>query len=268
MPSAATAAEAPSGLRVFLELDRPRSGQLNMERDRALLSEAARGAPPTLRLYRFCRRTLSLGHRQRLEEAAAADFPRLGIPWVRRPTGGRALLHDPEDLTYAFAAGRGTATGVLSAYRLVMEAIGAALSAFVRLESARTLGADRAAPRLPCLAIATGHELSVGGQKLVAGAQRWRRGAFLQHGSIPWRIDRPLTNRLAGLPADSPIQAAGLAELGLPAPPDRAAVAAALVASFHREFGGVRGSLLAGPGADDSVPAQAEPGSSGAAGRP
>ncbi len=210
-----------------------------MERDAALLEAAAAGAPPSLRVYRWARPTLSLGHRQRLEDAAcAATLETLDVPWVRRPTGGRALLHLPGDLTYAFAAGRGTASGVQAAYARVMGAIREALEAFVPLDLPARAGADRSPARLPCLAVSTGHELSVGGRKLVAGAQRWRRGAFLQHGAIPWRVNRALTNAVAGLPEDSPIRATGLAEIRGCGAPDRATVARALAAAFAREFGG------------------------------
>ena len=222
----------------------PADGTTNMRRDRELLETAAAGAPPTLRLYRWSRLTLTLGHAQVLERAAdPAALARLGIPWVRRPTGGRALLHLPDELTYAFVAPRGLASGVRAAYFRVMEAIGGALANFVRLDAlpGGVPPRDTAAPRLPCHAVATGHELSAAGRKLVSGAQRWRRGAFLQHGSIPWTVDRALTNALAGLPPESPIEAVGLDELPPLTPggqsPSCEAVADALERSFRREFG-------------------------------
>ena len=122
-----------------------------------------------------------------------------------------------------------------------MGSIWNALSGFVRLDPppAGALPRDTASPRLPCHAVATGHEITVRGRKLVAGAQRWRRGAFLQHGSIPWTVDRALTNSLAGLPADSPVDAVGLRELpaldARDASPSLDEVAVALEASFRRD---------------------------------
>ena len=218
-----------------------------MRRDRELLEAAADGAPPALRLYRWSRVTLTLGHAQRPE--AALDLAALasrGIPWVRRPTGGRALLHLPDELTYAFAAPRGVATGVRAAYWRVMDAVREALARFVRLDAAASgapsegPGRGAAAARLPCQAVATGHEISAGGRKLVSGAQRWRRGAFLQHGSIPWTVDRPLTNTLAGLPPEAPLAAVGLDELppvtAGAGPPSREQVAAELERSFRQRF--------------------------------
>ena len=235
----------PSGgeLRLFADWDAPGDGPANMRRDQALLEEAAAGAPPALRLYRWSRPTLTLGHGQATGDAtdpvALAAF---GVPWVRRPTGGRALLHLPDELTYAFAAPRGRVRGVRAAYFRVMGSIWGALSRFVRLDPppTGTLPPDTASPRLPCHAVATGHEITARGRKLVAGAQRWRRGAFLQHGSIPWTVDRALTNALAGLPADSPVDAVGLSELRArgprDAPPSIQEVADALDVSFRRDW--------------------------------
>ena len=234
---------APGGeLRLFADWAAPAGGRANMRRDQALLEEAAAGAPPALRLYRWSRPTLTLGHGQAAGDATDPEaLATFGVPWVRRPTGGRALLHLPDELTYAFAAPRGWAPGVRAAYFRVMGSIWRALSRFVRLDPppAGALPRDTASARLPCHAVATGHEITARGHKLVAGAQRWRRGAFLQHGSIPWTVNRTLTNSLAGLPADSPVEAVGLSEL--PAlgsrngPPSLAQVAAALDASFRRD---------------------------------
>ena len=232
----------------------PADGRTNMRRDAAMLADAAAGAPPTLRLYRWTEPTLTVGHSRRPElvcdPQALADR---GIPRARRPSGGRALLHLPDELTYAFAAHRnhlpraGPAAGssagdrpprVRAAYALVMAALREGLAGFVRLDPPSPVepagGGDL---RRPCQAVATGHELGAGGRKLVTGAQRWRRGAFLQHGSIPWRIDRALTNALAGLPEDEPLPAVGLADLVRPAPAPEA-VAEALIAAFRRIFGG------------------------------
>lgn len=259
---AVRATEAPALRAVF---DRePADGRTNMQRDAAMLREAAAGAPPALRLYRWSEPTLTIGHSRRPElvcdPQALADR---GIPWVRRPSGGRALLHLPDELTYAFAADRGhlprpgPAAGSLggsrpprvrAAYALVMAALREGLAGFVRLDPpAPGERRDEGCLRRPCQAVATGHELGAGGRKLVTGAQRWRRGAFLQHGSIPWTLDPALTNSLAGLPEDEPLPAVGLADLVRPAPAPEA-VAEALLAAFRRVFEG--GGNAGQPGND------------------
>ncbi len=227
---------------MLFEITEPAAGAENMRRDELLLAGAAT-APPTLRLYRWSCTTLSLGYGQALSQAAdPAALSRLGIPWVRRPTGGRALLHQPDELTYAFAAGRQLAPRLRTAYARVMRAIRQGLAAFISLDPPRGEPAPAGGfpARLPCLAVASGHELTVDGRKLVAGAQRWRRTAFLQHGSIPWTVDRRRTNEAAGLPPDSQVHAVGLAELasaGEVAAPRVETVARALSTSFAQEFG-------------------------------
>lgn len=235
-----------------------------MARDGQMLRAAVAGAPPTLRLYRWARPTLSLGHRQRPERDCDPEALReRGVSWVRRPSGGRALLHLPDELTYAFAARRQQiplpATGskaagsrVRGAYSFVMAAVAAGLSRFVRPDDppaaapdARPSATPEGEPgarrparpdlRRPCQAVATGHEITAGGRKLVTGAQRWRAGAFLQHGSIPWNLDRELTNALAGLPPDTPLPAVGLAAIADPVPTVRE-VAEAVAAAFRDRF--------------------------------
>lgn len=224
-----------------------------MERDRALLEAAAAGAPPTLRLYRWSQPTLTLGHRQTVERDCDPGALRVrGVSWARRPSGGRALLHLPDELTYAFAARRdrlppaapgpeARASRVRTAYSFVMAAVAAGLSRFAGLDDLpggappgerRPAAADL---RRPCQAVATGHEITAGGRKLVTGAQRWRRGAFLQHGSIPWSLDAELTNALSGLPPDTPLAAVGLAEIALPTPTVEE-VAEALAEAFRDRF--------------------------------
>ncbi len=222
-----------------VRLDPARDGLANMERDEGMLRDAVRGAPPTLRMYRWIRPTLTVGLRQRLPEAVSLDaLKRRGIALARRPTGGRALLHLPDELTYAVAASGAGSVGVRRAYRRVMRVIWSALSEFVDLDPPPLTSGQRdlEPAKLPCLAVATGHEITAGGRKVVSGAQRWSRGAFLQHGSIPWSIRRDLVNELAGLPPDSPIPAVGIAELSHP-PPSRSRVAEALATAFRKEFG-------------------------------
>src|SRR5436190_19661277 len=87
-----------------LIIDDPCDGATNMARDEAIAALHATGAtPPTLRLYRWQSACLSLGRFQRSGEVDREACARQGIAIVRRPSGGRALLHDDE-LTYAIVA--------------------------------------------------------------------------------------------------------------------------------------------------------------------
>src|SRR5215212_10372900 len=96
-----------------LLIDQPADGAANMARDEAILashaspwpqarlgSEATGAAQPTLRLYRWSPACLSLGRFQRAGAIDWAACARANVLIVRRPSGGRALLHDAE-LTYA-----------------------------------------------------------------------------------------------------------------------------------------------------------------------
>ena len=76
-----------------------------MESDTALLAQVADGARPGLRLYRWGTPALSLGRFQSDDEVDHDACRRLGVEVVRRPTGGKALLHGA-DLTYAVAIPR------------------------------------------------------------------------------------------------------------------------------------------------------------------
>jgi len=201
--------------------DGPGDAAWNMSADEALLLLAA-GAAPALRLYSWREPSVSLGARQ-----AAPDWlPRcgvLGIPAVRRATGGGAVLH-AGDLTYAVVAPadapdlphdlRGSYEWIRT--RLVAGLTRAGVAA--RASRARP-GADRLEL---CFAGATGYEVELDGEKLVGSAQRRTRRAFLQHGSIRLADDTALYRVLTGTAPPGP----------KPPALEPSEVAAALVESF------------------------------------
>ena len=93
----------PATWRLIID-DQPRSGAANMAMDQALAESAAAGdAPPTLRFYRWQPPAVSLGRHQPITDINAEVVEQLGYEIVRRPTGGRAILHTDE-LTYAVTA--------------------------------------------------------------------------------------------------------------------------------------------------------------------
>ena len=119
------------------------AGARNMARDVAILeSVAATEAPPTLRLYGWDPPCLTLGRHQGVD-AADLEFCRTeGIDVVRRPTGGRALLHHLE-LTYSVVAPLGAGPmprGLQDAYRSIC-------SALVRAMRGLGVDADLGQPR-------------------------------------------------------------------------------------------------------------------------
>lgn len=170
-------------LRVLV--DAALDGATNMARDRALWREREDGGEPSplLRIYRWSPPALSLGYHQTLDDTEREAFRRRGIDVVRRPTGGSAVLHHQE-ITYALTAPRGTrglGDGVAEIYSAVADALVEALG---RLGIEATRGGGGRPEGFACFGAAGGHEITVGGRKLVGSAQRRGRVAFLQHGSI------------------------------------------------------------------------------------
>lgn len=228
---------------------------MNMALDVAMAWGVGEGlAPPTLRLYRWDPPAVSIGYAQRPETALdLAACARRGLSVIRRPTGGRAVLHDG-DLTYAVAVprrGPWAGRSVAATCRAIHEAVAAGL---------RRLGvpAQVAGPRPTrgsaggplCFAAVSTHEITSGGRKLVGSAQRRFRDAVLQHGSIPLSVRRewlaalvrpdPATDRGPTADAEGVLARSMvcLAEaLGRPATAEE--VAGALVAGFAETFDAV-----------------------------
>ena len=218
------------------DLDRPFHAAGQMAADLDLLDAVAAGGPPVLRLYRWVPPALTLGRFQPDADVDAAACARLGVPVVRRPTGGKALLHGG-DLTYAVAMPEPTgAVGTVDAvYRQLAAALVAGLAGIgVEAAVARHEGPAGAV----CMATQQGADLRVGERKVCGSAQVRRRGVVLQHGSILLeRLPFDETDLVAGArrsPAERQrLRAATvtLAELG--APTDPHVVGAAVVEGFR-----------------------------------
>lgn len=165
-----------------------------MERDEALarrLLHKEPGSSPALRLYQWKPWAVSLGHHQ---DEASFDrdlLARDGIDLVRRPTGGRAILH-AEELTYCvvMAAGR---KSILQVYNIISEALVGGLRLFgvdVTLQKSQPQFAEmyRQPSSVPCFTSSARYEIEWQGRKLVGSAQRryadGEQDVVLQHGSI------------------------------------------------------------------------------------
>ena len=171
----------------------PRSGVENMARDAGLMDRARETGDAVFSVYSWSRPTLSLGRNQLaagrydLGEIAAR-----GIGVVRRPTGGRALLHWRE-VTYSVTAPVAEAESLKDSYERINRIL---LSGLLRLGvQATEAAADAPTPRpgeLPCFAQPSEGELVLNGAKLVGSAQYRENGAMLQHGSILIGDDQPV----------------------------------------------------------------------------
>jgi lipoate-protein ligase A len=171
---------------------------MNMALDEAmLLLHEAGETPPTLRVYGWQAPTLSLGYAQHSAKEVNLDACRhYGVTVVRRPTGGRAVLHDDE-VTYSVVMPLTLVDGAQTLtehYRRIGLALSAALRQVgvpVHLARPQRPATTRHTPTSPaCFAALSRYELSVNGKKLVGSAQKRAQHALLQHGSIPLTLDR------------------------------------------------------------------------------
>lgn len=176
-----------------LIVDEPASGAWNMAVDEALMESVASGGPATLRLYQWKDPTLSLGYFQPHEERGSHE-PSVGLPCVRRSSGGGALVHDRE-LTYSlalpaeFTQGRDPNWLYCQAHRAVIDSIAELGGDPDRMSLCEPAPADGPTedPFLCFQRRADGDLLveSPGGRDKVCGsAQRRRRGGLLQHGGV------------------------------------------------------------------------------------
>jgi lipoyl(octanoyl) transferase len=168
----------------------PAPGAWNMALDEALAASVRAGGAPVLRFYRWEPACLSLGRNQPADGYDPDALQRAGIHVVRRPTGGRAVLHDRE-LTYAVAVADGALGTPRDAYRAINGALVAGLRA-LGADVALHAGGEARAPRPslePCFAVPVADEVVAAGAKLVGSAQRRSGGVLLQHGSLPIHAD-------------------------------------------------------------------------------
>ncbi len=157
---------------VFLDGD----GPLNMGLDEAILNSVSRGeSPPTLRLYAFKPSAVTIGRFQRVRESVDLDAARrLGVPVVRRITGGGSVYHDElGEVTYSVVAPVRLFPGsILDSYRVICSGLVKAL--------------DILGLRAQFVPV---NDVVVNGKKISGSAQVRRAGALLQHGTLMYATD-------------------------------------------------------------------------------
>ena len=167
----------------------PASGATNMAMDEAILRAVAAGLVlPTLRLYAWEPGCLSLGRAQPWSDVDLPALRSAGFDLVRRPTGGKAILH-VDELTYSVSAPLTlpqVAGSIVESYRRLsaglvrgLERLGVTgLVADQRVENRHAAGPV-------CFEVPADYEITVGGRKLVGSAQMRTGGVVLQHGALP-----------------------------------------------------------------------------------
>jgi len=190
---------------------RPRPGALNMAIDEAMmLCQQDGGHPPTLRFYTWKPACISLGYFQRADaEVDLEACQAAGVDVVRRPTGGRAVLHEDE-ATYSVAIRQALLPGsVIETYAYLSQGI---------LQGLRYLGIEGQLARVgvrhqkgaatgpgagqddgsgaACFDAPSWYETLVDGRKIIGSAQTRQGGVILQHGSLLIGFDAARLARL------------------------------------------------------------------------
>ncbi|MGE7623677.1 lipoate--protein ligase family protein [Viridibacillus sp. NPDC096237] len=177
----------------------PCSPAFNMALDEALLHWHSKGLiPPVIRFYEWNPATLSIGYFQRAEKDI--DFEqlhKLNLGFVRRPTGGRAVLHEHE-LTYSIIVNEDypdMPKTVTEAYRVLSEGLllgfrNLGLDAYFSIPDSEEKRADLKTPKSAvCFDAPSWYELVVEGKKVAGSAQTRKEGVILQHGAILIDLD-------------------------------------------------------------------------------
>jgi lipoate-protein ligase A len=218
---------ASQKIRAIVRWDPPQSGEINMRIDNEMLADLTPNSPLVLRMYRWSRPTLSLGHFQN-ELDIPSQESWSAAPRVRRKTGGGAILHDFE-WTYSLVIPGRPELGLKGhsepIYRSTHQAV---------VEGLREMGWDaKLSEQCTCATLLQGKEAAeepflcfmrrspvdvlVGGDKILGSAQRRSASGLLQHGSfllsasastpkLPGLLDLPRNSRgTEGLESDGEV---------------------------------------------------------------
>lgn len=175
------------------------SGLWQMEQDLTLLETVSSDPDPgiILRFYGWEENTLSLGYHQKLEV-----YPE--IAWVRRPTGGRAILHQAAD------SGADLTYSLIFPIQLLPQGIRSRQEGYLFLSQFLILGLKQLGVLVTfgtqqerliksnhnCFACQTAADLTCQGHKLIGSAQLWKPNVILQQGSLLLEPDPELWNSI------------------------------------------------------------------------
>lgn len=165
-------------------------GAMNMAIDEAITIAYKEGkVKPTLRFYTWNPACLSVGYFQKLEdEIDLNECKNMKVDYVRRITGGRAVLHDKE-LTYSIIIGEDNPMidkSINLSYKYISEGIvkGLLLSGIEtdNLNCGERIGRENLSAA--CFNAHASYEITINNKKVVGSAQSRKDGVLLQHGSI------------------------------------------------------------------------------------
>lgn len=175
------------------------SPSYNMALDEALLDWHSEGLiPPVIRFYEWEPATVSIGYfQQAARDINLAAVREQGLGFVRRPTGGRAVLHEHE-LTYSIIVTEdypNMPATVTEAYRVLSEGLllgfqNLGMEAYFSVPQTEEQQQDLKKPKSAvCFDAPSWYELVVEGKKVAGSAQTRQKGVILQHGAILLKLD-------------------------------------------------------------------------------
>lgn len=185
------------------------NGFMNMAIDEAIMIAHREGlVPPTIRFYQWSPPAVSLGYFQDLVKEIDVDVCKnLGIDIVRRPTGGKAVLHDKE-LTYSFIIKENhplVNNSILETYKKISGGIIRGLSCLgikaelvpLREKLKSSPSDNEAKSKIPhsdiksiCFSVPSQYEVQVEGKKILGSAQVRKKEIVLQHGSLLIELEK------------------------------------------------------------------------------
>ncbi|WP_270504358.1 lipoate--protein ligase family protein [Paraclostridium sordellii] len=166
------------------------NGAMNMAIDEAIMTSYKEGkCKPTLRFYTWKPSCLSIGYFQNLQKEVDLDKCReLNIDVVRRPTGGRAVLHQNE-LTYSIILGEDNSLmdkSINESYKFISKGIAKGLEIaginIDKLKKGERISREKLSAA--CFNAHASYEITINNKKIVGSAQNRKDGVILQHGSI------------------------------------------------------------------------------------
>ena len=176
-----------------------KTGQENMQIDSDLLEYAIKNQlkEPIFRLYGWSPACVSLGRNQKSDFLDLAFLKQNNIDYVRRLTGGRALLHDNE-ITYSYISPISfleNGENVVNSYKEISKIL---IDAFKKLDIELDFGGTKKVNghKDYCMLVSTGADLCYKNRKLIGSAQFRKEGYILQHGSILYDYDKELLEKI------------------------------------------------------------------------
>ncbi|KMQ51248.1 Lipoate-protein ligase A [Chitinispirillum alkaliphilum] len=177
-------------LRIIRDFER--SAAFNMAADNYLLNNCKDDETVFLRFYNWEKPSITVGCMQ--EPKDVLNFTMIekdGVEWIRRPTGGRAVLHQ-EDLTYSCIFNK----NLTQMGKSISQTYGIITNCLIEGLKTCSIPCDahdsydeykelKREIKLPCFLSPNRDEVMVNGRKLVGSAQKRNLSAVLQHGSVP-----------------------------------------------------------------------------------